>query len=315
MFQGSQIRDYGEYPIEVLGVIDGDRFEARALDGSGQTFREVRLYGIDAPEDGQEFSSEATEHLRHLAESIKGSLWMEIKDIDLDGRQVAVVHINAQEETLNRAMVEAGWAYWHSDLDPDNALGLQEAQRRAFTDGRGVWQDGGSEERPWDYRDRMRGERDGVQREEGMRGSKVWAVYGLITIGIPFLNVLVNTRLLDPASPLGGIPYWILAQFIVAGLFFWYSSTVTGIGKWYSWLIKGFLVGVVYNLVSWLAGGIFDPERFESLSISVYVLILLGIIIICGLGWAIIFCILWFVKSRIKGKAEITNVQVGKERR
>ena len=138
MFQGSQIRDYGEYPIEVLGVIDGDRFEARALDGSGQTFREVRLYGIDVPEDGQEFSSEATEHLRHLAESIKGSLWMEIKDIDLDGRQVAVVHINAQEETLNRAMVEAGWAYWHSDLDPDNALGLQEAQRRAFTDGRGV---------------------------------------------------------------------------------------------------------------------------------------------------------------------------------
>ena len=315
MFQESQKRDYGEYPIEVLCVIDGARFEARPLDGSGQSFREVRLYGIDAPEVGQESAREATEYLRHLTASTAGSLWMEIKSIDLDGQQVAIVHINTPDETLNRAMVEAGWAYWHSDFDPDNALGLQEAQRRASTDERGVWQDGGFEERLWNYRDRLRRERDGRQREEGTRGSKVWAVYGLVAIGIPFLTVPVNTWLLDLALPLAGIPYWIVIQSIVAGLFFWYSSTLTGVGKWYSWLIKGFLIGVVYNVAGWFAGGIFDPERFESLSISVYFLILLGIIIICGLGWGIICCILWFVKSRIKEKAESTNSQIGKERR
>ena len=90
-----------------------------------------------------------------------GRFWLQvIGEPDPHGRTVAVVYKDSLENshTLNYLMVRAGWAYWYKDFDPENSLGLREAQGDAFFKGLGVWQDGGNEELPWDYKLRVAAE-------------------------------------------------------------------------------------------------------------------------------------------------------------
>ena len=146
------------YPIEITRVIDGDGFMAKALDGSDRAV-EVRLYAIDAPEGGQKYGQEATNHLRQVVEN--GRLWLQvIGEPDPNGRTVAVVYKDSLENshTLNYLMVRAGWAYWYSHYeDGGNELGLKEAEATAYMEGVGVWQEPGLE-RPWTFKERMRQE-------------------------------------------------------------------------------------------------------------------------------------------------------------
>ena len=74
--------DY-RFPIEIIRVIDGDGFKARALDGINREL-EVRLYAIDAPEGRQKYGREATNHLRNLTKV--GRFWLETKNQDPHGR-------------------------------------------------------------------------------------------------------------------------------------------------------------------------------------------------------------------------------------
>ena len=130
----------GEFPIEITRVVDGDGFEARVLDGSGRTI-EVRLYAIDAPEGAQKYGEEATNHLRKEVEG--GRFWLEVNRTDPNGRTVAVVYKDIYDTvcTLNYLMIRAGWAYWYSNYDTKNSLGLREAEIAAYLDGNGVWQE------------------------------------------------------------------------------------------------------------------------------------------------------------------------------
>ena len=148
------------FPLDIKRVIDGDGFEALIFGtpGAEGPFEDIRLFGIDAPELAQPYGEEATEYLSSLVKD--GRFYMEIVSEDAHGRQVAIVYRNSFEieDTLNYAMVAAGWAYWYEDFDPTNSLGLREAQGNAFFKELGVWQDGGNEERPWDFKDRKRQE-------------------------------------------------------------------------------------------------------------------------------------------------------------
>ena len=155
------------FPIEITRVIDGDGFEVRALDSTERTF-EVRLYAVDAPESGQEYGKEAMNHLRREVNS--GRFWLEVKGTDPNGRTVAVVYKDIYDSvhTLNYLMVRAGWAYWYLGYDPENSLGLKEAQVAAYMDGKGVWQEPGTE-RPWDYKKRIRLEAEERERLEEER--------------------------------------------------------------------------------------------------------------------------------------------------
>ena len=154
----------GEFPIEITRVVDGDGFEARVLDGSGRTI-EVRLYAIDAPEGAQKYGEEATNHLRKEVEG--GRFWLEVNRTDPNGRTVAVVYKDIYDTvcTLNYLMIRAGWAYWYSNYDTKNSLGLREAEIAAYLDGNGVWQEP-ELELPWDFKQRMRQEAEEKVRRE-----------------------------------------------------------------------------------------------------------------------------------------------------
>ena len=163
--------DY-RFPIEILQVIDGDGFKARAQDGTNREL-EVRLYAIDAPEGRQKYGREATNHLRNLTKV--GRFWLVTKDQDPHGRTIAIVYKDGidAEHTLNYAMVRDGWAYWYSRYERDynrtpegelemteplNELGLKEAEQQAHTEGKGVWIEP-DVERPWQYKIRVAEER------------------------------------------------------------------------------------------------------------------------------------------------------------
>ena len=158
-------REDDRYPIEITHVIDGDGFQAKALDGSNRAV-EVRLYAIDAPEGGQKYGQEATKHLRQVVRD--GRFWLQVRGQDPNGRTVAVVYKDSLEtsHTLNYLMVRAGWAYWYSHYeDGGNELGLREAEATAYMEGVGVWQEPGLE-RPWAFKERVRQEAEEKARQE-----------------------------------------------------------------------------------------------------------------------------------------------------
>ena len=161
-------REDDRYPIEITHVIDGDGFQAKALDGSNRAV-EVRLYAIDAPEGGQKYGQEATKHLRQVVRD--GRFWLQVRGQDPNGRTVAVVYKDSLEtsHTLNYLMVRAGWAYWYSHYeDGGNELGLREAEATAYMEGVGVWQEPGLE-RPWAFKERVRQEAEEKLRQERVR--------------------------------------------------------------------------------------------------------------------------------------------------
>ena len=152
-----QIRRRDRFPIEITYIPDGDGFNARVLGGSGQTFSNVRLFAIDAPELAQKYGEQSGNYLRSLTRN--GRFFMEIVEEDRYRRLVAIVYKDGIDatNTLNYIMVREGWAYWYSDFDPEDRLGIRDAEAQAYMEGKGVWREPDLE-RPWDYKDRIRRE-------------------------------------------------------------------------------------------------------------------------------------------------------------
>jgi endonuclease YncB( thermonuclease family) len=88
----------------VVKVLDGDSLQVR----EEKTVREIRLYGIDAPEYGQAYGKRARRFARRLAH--RQPVRVEVLDIDRYGRAVSLVW--TAEHMLNRELVRAGLA-WH----------------------------------------------------------------------------------------------------------------------------------------------------------------------------------------------------------
>ncbi len=115
----------------VVGVSDGDTLTVLRE----QTRVRIRLYGIDAPETGQDYGSRAKE----LASSLAFGETVEVRvhDTDRYGRTVADI-ILPDGRWLNREMVGSGMAWWYRKYAPDDrALARLEAEAR--TAGRGLW--------------------------------------------------------------------------------------------------------------------------------------------------------------------------------
>lgn len=131
---------------KVVAISDGDTF--RLLTNEKQTVR-VRLHGIDAPEKGQDFS---TQSRQVLSELIFGKeVRLDQKDKDQYGRVVAVVYIdglNVNEEMLRRGMV---WHYKAYDQSEAWA-NLEQKARSAKT---GLWQQPAPTP-PWQFRKEKR---------------------------------------------------------------------------------------------------------------------------------------------------------------
>lgn len=131
---------------KVVAISDGDTF--RLLTPDKKTVR-VRLHGVDAPEKGQDFSTQARQALSELVFSKEVRIVQ--RDKDRYGRIVAVVYsnrINVNEELLRRGMV---WHYKEYDKSPAWTL-LEQQARKTKT---GLWQQP-SPTPPWQFRKEKR---------------------------------------------------------------------------------------------------------------------------------------------------------------
>ncbi|OGY17430.1 MAG: hypothetical protein A2785_01135 [Candidatus Chisholmbacteria bacterium RIFCSPHIGHO2_01_FULL_49_18] len=112
---------------ELLAVSDGDSLVL--TDG-----RQVRLRHVDAPELGFCGGQEAKDLLTEL---VKGkSLTISEEVTDYHGRPLALVY--AGGDLVNLAMVESGWARYHTDKS-SAALQLREAANRAREGNLGIF--------------------------------------------------------------------------------------------------------------------------------------------------------------------------------
>jgi endonuclease YncB( thermonuclease family) len=136
----------------VVGVSDGDSL---TLLVSGNRQVKVRLEGIDAPENGQEFSRNAKEGLSRLVFGKEISL--DVIGIDRYDRTLGVVHVGGVNANLT--LVQQGLAWHYKEYSDDRALAQAEVDARAAR--RGLWS-GFNPIPPWEYRALTRGAQGGA---------------------------------------------------------------------------------------------------------------------------------------------------------
>lgn len=139
-----------DFTARVVGISDGDTLTVLKSD---RTQVKIRLHGVDSPETGQDFGSRAKQEASSLA--FDKTVTIRVRDTDRYGRTVADV-ILPDGQSLNRAMVWRGYAWWYRSYAP-NDQELAKLESAAKTAKRGLWS-GADPVPPWAWR---KGERVG----------------------------------------------------------------------------------------------------------------------------------------------------------
>lgn len=127
-----------------LRILDGDTL---AIDG-----QRIRLFGIDAPEDGQrctgangrpyDCADAATRELRRLAAA--GRIRCDARGQDRYHRQIAICYMNGTD--VGQQMVRRGWALAYRRYSTRYVADELHAEKNKL----GMW--AGSFTAPWDWR-------------------------------------------------------------------------------------------------------------------------------------------------------------------
>lgn len=148
----------------VVKVADGDT--VTVLDAQRQQ-HVIRLGGIDAPEKTQAYGQKSKAHLSQAV--FAQFVTVAFDKRDRYGRIVGKILVGGQD--INLQQVQAGWA-WHykqyqREQSPEDRLVYEEAQRLASEARQGLWQGQGPTrpEPPWEYRARMKSERQTAQSD------------------------------------------------------------------------------------------------------------------------------------------------------
>ena len=117
----------------VVKVLDGDSLRIK----KNNQIIEVRLYGIDAPEWGQDFGNRAKKSLKKKV--FHRRVMVKPKDIDRYGRTVALV--SDADKLVNRELVREGLAWMYPRYCREQPLcsDLKQLQRKAKKQKRGLW--------------------------------------------------------------------------------------------------------------------------------------------------------------------------------
>lgn len=126
----------------VARIIDGDTFFIR----DGKSLLSVRLAGIDAPERGQPFASQAHDALKEFLG--KKDLLIHKAGVDSKDKKV-LVSVTSDGINVNSEMVKQGWAWCVESNAPDAELTALEKEAQKAK--RGVWADEAPVS-PWAYR-------------------------------------------------------------------------------------------------------------------------------------------------------------------
>lgn len=115
---------------EVVRVADGDTFTVRTI--TDQQIK-IRLYGIDAPERGQDFSNKSRQLLNDLCYGKEVTI--EDKGTDQYGRTLGIAYIG--DLNINEEMVKNGLA-WYYNYSIDNSR-LESLEKEAQEKKLNVW--------------------------------------------------------------------------------------------------------------------------------------------------------------------------------
>jgi endonuclease YncB( thermonuclease family) len=129
----------------VSHVKDGDSLVLQV----GNQEKEVRLWGIDAPEGNtrQPFAENARAYARELCQ--RKNITLVVHDRDQYGRIVGEA-ILPDKTSVNEQMIAAGWA-WHFRRHASQRSDFARAEQEARQQGKGLWQDPDPVP-PWDWR-------------------------------------------------------------------------------------------------------------------------------------------------------------------
>lgn len=162
----------------VYKITDGDTFK---LTSDETTFEIIRLYGIDCPEDDQAYGESAADFLSGLI--MDQTVEVTQMDIDLYNRVVGMVIVNGTN--VNRAMIEAGYAWVYSTYCKESFCDeWKDLQNQAKKERTGLWKDK-NPLAPWDVR-------RGIDKPHKRWLS--WAIIGGITLFFWLIMKLRNRR-------------------------------------------------------------------------------------------------------------------------
>lgn len=90
---------------KVIGVSDGDTITVLRESKPER----IRLYGVDAPEQGQDFSAAAK---KFTSDMVFGKI-VDVAPMDKDRYGRTVAWVSVDERSLNKELVKAGFAWWY----------------------------------------------------------------------------------------------------------------------------------------------------------------------------------------------------------
>ncbi|MDH5398577.1 MAG: thermonuclease family protein [Cyclobacteriaceae bacterium] len=133
----------GEIQGKVVQVMDGNTLEVETKEGEKFT---VMLFGVDAPELGQEFGSEATSYLRKIA--LNKKVLVVMKGKDRWGSRMAKVSF-ANGEDVGVRLIREGMAWSRLEGGEEKQLeGISKTARK------GLWVDDDPTP-PWIFRRKL----------------------------------------------------------------------------------------------------------------------------------------------------------------
>ncbi len=131
------------FRVKVTHIADGDTFTAVNRDELKLRFR---LYGIDAPEKKQPYSTVSKEALSKMV--LGKTVVVDVKSTDGWGRHVVIVSTQTVKD-VGANMIEQGMA-WHFKRY-DQSPHYRALEKKAREKRRGLWYDT-KPVAPWDYR-------------------------------------------------------------------------------------------------------------------------------------------------------------------
>ena len=132
----------------LVRAADGDSFSARRAD-TGQTV-ELRLYGVDAPENGQPYGQASRRSLLAMTEG--KILTVSPVENDRYGRVVAVVFAAGDETSVNERQLEQGMAWYYGRFcRAPFCKDWKTKEQRARAEHAGLWRDK-RPEAPYEWR-------------------------------------------------------------------------------------------------------------------------------------------------------------------
>jgi endonuclease YncB( thermonuclease family) len=117
----------------VVKVLDGDSLRVKR----GREIVEIRLYGIDSPEWGQDYGNRSKRYLK--SKISHKTVSVESKDVDRYGRTVALVSSSGM--LMNREIVREGLAWMYPKYCKEQPLcsELAKIEQQARARRRGLW--------------------------------------------------------------------------------------------------------------------------------------------------------------------------------